>query len=103
MSPQSPQRGQRLAANRRQGASAQRPSSYSTSPSELLDDYPVASTILAFGVGLGVGVLIGQTVASALSSRAEPSQFSRLESLGTQISDAVRNAIPEAISRHLAR
>ncbi len=61
----------------------------------------MASTLLAFGVGLGVGVLVGQTIAGALSRESTTS--SRLDSLSHQVCDVVRNAIPEAISRHLPR
>jgi len=68
---------------------------------ELVGEYPVTSTLLAFGVGLGVGVLVGQTIAGALSQEATPS--SRLESLSQQIHDVVRKTIPEAISRHMSR
>jgi hypothetical protein len=75
--------------------------SIARSSQELVEDYPMASTLLAFGVGLGVGVLVGQTVAGAFRHEAPPS--SRLESLSQQVCDAVRNAVPEAISRHFGR
>jgi len=75
--------------------------SLSESSLELVEDYPFSSTLLAFGVGLGVGVLIGQTIAATL--RPEPQPLSRLDSLSQQVCDAVRNAVPEAIARHLPR
>jgi hypothetical protein len=76
------------------------PSSIADSSLELVEEYPMASTLLAFGVGLGVGVLVGQTIAGAL--RPESPHVSRLDSLSHQVCEAVRNAVPEAISRHFA-
>jgi hypothetical protein len=86
--------------NRRRQAS-QRGSSFATSSIELVEEYPISSTVLAFGVGLGIGVLVGQTIAGAL--RSEPDPSSGLESLSQQVCDAVRKSVPEAISRHLPR
>jgi len=68
---------------------------------ELVEEYPISATLLALGVGLGIGVLVGQTIASAFSSEPEPS--SRLDSLSQQVCDAVRKTVPEAISRYLPR
>jgi hypothetical protein len=68
---------------------------------ELVEEYPISSTLLAFGVGLGVGVLIGQTIAGAL--RDEPQPGLRPDSLSQPVCDAVRRAVPEAIARHLPR
>jgi hypothetical protein len=68
---------------------------------DLVEDYPISSTLLAFGVGLSIGVLVGHTIAGALSSEPEPS--SRLDSLSQQVCDAVRKTVPEAIGRYLPR
>jgi hypothetical protein len=94
MSPQTPQ------SKRRMGMSSQLPASLSD-PRELVQEYPVSSTLLAFGVGLGVGILVGQTVASAFTP--DPTPTSRLDALSQQVYNAVRNAIPEALGRHLQR
>jgi hypothetical protein len=87
--------------NRRRGMSSQPVTSYTSSSRELVEEYPVSATLLAFGVGVGVGILVGQTIAGAFTREPQPS--SRLESLSQQVCDAVRNAIPDAISRHLPR
>ncbi len=94
--------------NRRRGVPSSTRNSLASSSRELVDssrelveEYPISSTLLAFGVGLGVGVLVGQTIAGALHS--EPTASSRLESLSQQVCDVVRNSIPDAISRHLSR
>ncbi|HEV8002247.1 MAG TPA: hypothetical protein VGP63_20320 [Planctomycetaceae bacterium] len=86
--------------NRRRQMASQA-ESYLTSSRDLVEEYPMASTVLAFGVGLGVGVLIGQTIVGALTSEPEPS--SRLDSLNQQIRDAVRNTVPEVIRQYLPR
>lgn len=91
--------------NRRRQMSSQAGSSqvetYLATSRELVEDYPLSSTLLAFGVGLGVGVLVGQTIVGALTQGPEPS--SRLDSLNQQICDAVRHAVPEAIRQYLPR
>jgi hypothetical protein len=92
---------QMQSGNRRQGMSLPSPSSIASSSLELVEEYPMASTLLAFGVGLGVGVLVGQTIAGAL--RQESPRSPRLDSLSQQVCDAVRNAVPDAISRHFGR
>jgi hypothetical protein len=85
--------------NRGRDTPSSRASSLSRSSRELVEEYPVASTLLAFGIGVGVGVLIGQTIAAAVSP--ERDSLSRLDSLSQQVRDAVRKAVPEAISRYL--
>jgi hypothetical protein len=94
MSPQTPQ------SKRPMGTSSQLPMSFSD-PRELVQDYPLSSTLLAFGVGLGVGVLVGQTIAGAFAP--DPTPTSRLDALSQQVYNAVRSAVPEALSRHLPR
>jgi hypothetical protein len=86
--------------NRRRQMSSQA-ESYLTSSRDLVGEYPISSTVLAFGVGLGVGVLLGQTIVGALMPEPQPS--SRLDSLNQQICDAVRNTVPEAIRQYLPR
>jgi hypothetical protein len=76
-------------------------SSFSASSIELVEEYPISSTVLAFGMGLGIGVLIGQTIAGALREEQQPT--SRLDSLSQQVCDAVRRAVPEAMARYLQR
>ena len=86
--------------NRRRHTSSQA-ESYLTSSRDLVGEYPISSTVLAFGVGLGLGVLLGQTIVGALMPEPEPA--SRLDSLNQQICDAVRNTVPEAIRQYLPR
>jgi hypothetical protein len=67
-------------------------------PDEMVKDYPVSSMLLAFGLGLGVGVVIAQACAGPLMSYVhhEPSMS---EKLSRQIYDAVSSVIPQSLSR----
>lgn len=67
-------------------------------PSEMVKEYPVSSMLLAFGVGLGVGVVIAQACAGPLMSYVHP-EPSMTEKLSRQIYDAVANVIPQSLSR----
>jgi hypothetical protein len=69
----------------------------SAAPREWVEEYPLSSTLVAFGVGLGIGVFLGQSLSG---SRARPSA-SMIEKLGEQVLQAVRSSIPESFSRHL--
>ncbi len=87
--------------NRRHQRASHAESNLLASSQELVEEYPISSTVLAFGVGLGVGVLIGQTIVGALTQESEP--MSRFDSLNQQICDAVRNTVPDAIRQYLPR
>lgn len=71
----------------------------STVPRELVHDYPVPTAVVVFGLGIGVGLLAVHLLGGP-GHKAEP-KSSTFETLGRQICDAVRNAVPEAISRHM--
>jgi hypothetical protein len=69
-------------------------------PAEMVKEYPVSSMLLAFGLGLGVGVVIAQACAGPMMSymHHEPTMT---EKLSRQIYDVVANTMPQALSRHL--
>lgn len=64
---------------------------------DLVKEYPVSSLLTVFGVGLGVGVLLSQTVCHSMLRAFEP-EPTVAERLSRQIYDAVRHAIPDSIA-----
>jgi len=72
---------------------------WAAAPKELFQEYPMSSTLIAFGLGLGIGVIVGHSVSAALMP--ERSHKTTMESLGRQVCDALRTNLPESISRHL--
>lgn len=66
-------------------------------PMEMAKEYPVASMLVLFGVGVGVGVLLSQAAAMSLGGHT-PSMSERLSK---QIYDAVTNAVPDSVRRQL--
>jgi len=69
-------------------------------PRELVQEHPVSSTMLAFGVGIGVGLLVGHALSESLMENSTP-QCSKAEKFGRQMFDALRGALPEGVARHL--
>lgn len=70
---------------------------------ECLSEYPMASTLSAFGIGLGVGLLIGITLAG--ESRPQPRHWYDLgsaEDYGRRILDAVTSALPDSIAKRVS-
>jgi uncharacterized protein YneF (UPF0154 family) len=67
-------------------------------PAEMVKEYPVSSMLLAFGVGLGVGVILAQACAGPMMSYLQP-EPSMTEKLSRQIYEAVARVVPESLSR----
>lgn len=63
----------------------------------VVKDYPVSSMLVVFGIGVGLGALIASAIAVPLM-KPEPSMA---EKLGTQIYDALANAMPTSLMRRL--
>ncbi len=66
----------------------------------VVKEYPVSSMLVVFGIGIGVGALLGSTLAAPIMS-AIKSEPSTAEKLGTQIYAALANTIPSSIMRRL--
>jgi hypothetical protein len=66
-------------------------------PREMVKEHPLSSMLLLFGVGLGVGVLIGQACAGPLLHMAyhEPTTS---EKLGRQVYDALSGVLPQTFA-----
>lgn len=61
---------------------------------ESVREHPTASALVAFGVGLGVGAVLG-------ASMATPPRHSRIEianRLGRRLLDSLQEALPDAIT-----
>jgi hypothetical protein len=69
-------------------------------PRELVQEYPFSSTMLVFGIGLGVGMLIGHSMGESPTHRLEH-ESSKLQGYGRHISDTIRGAVHDAISRYM--
>jgi hypothetical protein len=55
--------------------------------------------LLALGAGVGVGVILGQTVCDSILKQVEQ-PASTSEKLACHIRDALKNALPESLLRH---
>jgi|HubBroStandDraft_6_1064221.scaffolds.fasta_scaffold305119_3 hypothetical protein len=84
--------------NRRNDISSSLEEAYISSR-EMLAENPLTSTLIAFGAGAAIGVLIGHTLAGSM--RPEPAMSSAMEKLGRQVCDVLRSSLPESIGRHL--
>jgi len=71
---------------------------WASAPTEFVQEYPVSTTLVAFGIGLGLGVVIGHSLTDSMSPKAARSS---MESFGRQVCDALRSSLPESVSRHL--
>jgi hypothetical protein len=67
---------------------------------EMLAENPLTATLIAFGAGAAIGVLIGHMLASP---REPQTTTSAMEKLGRQVCDALRTSLPESIARRLPR
>jgi len=76
--------------SRRQRAAAQQAMDW-------VEEYPFASVAVMFGVGLGVGLVVGHTIAEAAGRRMFHHD-TLTERLSCQIRDLLRNSLPRAFS-----
>jgi hypothetical protein len=67
---------------------------YATGGKELIEEYPMATVAVAFGLGLAAGIaLVG------LLTESEDTHRQMSHRLGAQIMDAMSNVIPDSVSR----
>lgn len=67
-------------------------------PMEMVKEYPVVSTMLLFGVGVGVGVLLSQALPQ-MTACTETRTMS--EKLAKQVYEAVSKVIPDSLVRQM--
>ena len=73
----------------------------STRPMELVEEYPFTSVTVMFGIGVGVGLILGHTIAEA-AGRKMFHQDTLAEKVTCQIRDVLKNALPQSLSRHMS-
>lgn len=76
-------------------------SSALSQPTEMVQEHPLSSMLVVFGIGLGVGVLLSQAIAEPVM-RAFAPEPSMMEKLGRQIYDTFQSAMPEALARRMS-
>jgi hypothetical protein len=72
-------------------------------PRQIVEQHPMSTALMAFGIGIGVGVVLG----SMLTTPDEPPTFGQraehaAEKLGRQVIDAITGVLPQSIARHVA-
>lgn len=85
-----------LMQNRRNEISASLEDAYNTSRDMVVEN-PLTSTVIAFGTGLALGVLIGH----ALGGGRHQVEATSMERLGRQVCEVLRSSLPESIGRHI--
>jgi hypothetical protein len=70
-------------------------------PTEWVEEYPFASVTVMFGIGLGVGFVLGHTLAEA-AGRKMFHEDTLAEKLTCQIRDVLKNALPEQFSQYIS-
>jgi len=76
---------------------------WTSAPTEFVQEYPASSVLVAFGIGLGLGVIVGHSLSESMtpSSGTRRNVERSMESFGRQVCDALRSSLPESVSRHL--
>src|SRR4030095_1592787 len=69
-------------------------------PTEMVKEYPISSMLVVFGVGLGVGVLLAQTVCDSMI-RAMAPEPTMMERLGRQMYETFQAAVPESLTKRM--
>jgi len=62
-----------------------------------IHEYPLATTLAMFGVGLGLGVMVGSALAEPIGLRRQPTA----ENLGRKILDSIAEYLPASVQRQL--
>jgi len=62
-----------------------------------VQEYPLAMTLAVFGVGLGLGVVVGSAFAEPMGMRRQPTA----ENLGRKILDSIAEYLPASVQKQL--
>ena len=62
-----------------------------------IQEYPLAMTLAVFGVGLGLGAMVGSALAEPMGIRRQPTA----ENLGRKILDSIAEYLPASVQKQL--
>jgi hypothetical protein len=68
-------------------------------PAEVVQEYPMASMLLMFGIGLGVGVVVAQALSGTLAELAEESTMT--DKVKRQAFDAISHVLTPSMMKQL--
>jgi hypothetical protein len=95
--------GQKTKLGQNRSPAGQTVASPITKSEGLVSDYPLSSVLIAVGLGLAVGVVLGgilgrpTTPAPSFTKRAELAA----ENVGRQMLGAIAGVLPESLSKHM--
>jgi len=72
-------------------------SRYAAACESAIKDHPMAMTLAMFGVGMGLGVVIGSALAEPMGMRKQPVA----EHLGRKILDSISEYLPASVAKQL--
>jgi len=70
-------------------------------PREIVEQYPISSMLLVFGVGLGVGIVLSQTLCEPIARAWQP-EPTMTEKLGRSMYEAMSSVLPESVLRRMS-
>ena len=70
----------------------------------IVKQHPMSTALVVFGIGLGVGVVLGSMISAAATPPPSFGQRAELaaEKLGRQMMDAMSRVLPHSIAKHVA-
>jgi hypothetical protein len=68
---------------------------YAAEGKELLEEYPIASVAIAFGLGMAAGIAL----VSMMSEPSSSHRHSMTHRLGSQLLEAMSSVVPESMAR----
>ena len=63
----------------------------------VIKDYPLGMTLAVFAAGLGLGVIVGNSIAEPMGIRRQPTA----ENLGRKILDSISEYLPASVQKQL--